>query len=43
MVLNGTVPADELADMIEHSWERVVVELPLTTRDRLQGFHQDQP
>ncbi|MGW1289587.1 MmcQ/YjbR family DNA-binding protein [Streptomyces sp. NPDC002586] len=43
VVLDGTVPADELADMIEHSWERVVAGLPRTTRDRLQRLHQGQP
>lgn len=36
VVLDGTVPDDELADMIEHSWERVVAGLPRTTRERLQ-------
>ncbi|SHL84015.1 MmcQ/YjbR family DNA-binding protein [Streptomyces yunnanensis] len=43
VALDGTVPADELADMIEHSWDRVVAGLPRTTRDRLQRLHQDQP
>ncbi|WP_039629547.1 MmcQ/YjbR family DNA-binding protein [Streptomyces sp. 769] len=43
VALDGTVPADELADMIEHSWDRVVAHLPRTTRDRLQRLHQDQP
>ncbi|MEU2869174.1 MmcQ/YjbR family DNA-binding protein [Streptomyces olivoreticuli] len=35
VTLDGTVPGDELADMIRHSWERVVAGLPRTTRDRL--------
>ncbi|MFE1777231.1 MmcQ/YjbR family DNA-binding protein [Streptomyces sp. NPDC059008] len=43
VVLDGTVPTDELADMIEHSWERVVAGLPRITRDRLQRLHQGQP
>ncbi|MGV4930021.1 MmcQ/YjbR family DNA-binding protein [Streptomyces sp. BHT-5-2] len=43
VVLDGTVPADELADMIDHSWERVVAGLPRITRDQLQRLHQDQP
>ncbi|MFC4517298.1 MmcQ/YjbR family DNA-binding protein [Streptomyces ehimensis] len=42
VVLDGTVPAGELADMIEHSWERVVAGLPRATRDRLQRLHDGQ-
>ncbi|MEU3756475.1 MmcQ/YjbR family DNA-binding protein [Streptomyces olivoreticuli] len=43
VALDGTVPADELADMIEHSWERVVAGLPRTTRYRLQRLHGITP
>ncbi|WP_438297613.1 MmcQ/YjbR family DNA-binding protein [Streptomyces sp. HUAS TT7] len=43
VALDGTIPADELTDMIEHSWEHVVASLPRTTRHRLQRHHQDQP
>ncbi|MEU2867638.1 MmcQ/YjbR family DNA-binding protein [Streptomyces olivoreticuli] len=43
VVLDGTVPDDELADVIEHSWDRVVVGLPRTTRDRLQKLRGITP
>ncbi|MFD0378315.1 MmcQ/YjbR family DNA-binding protein [Streptomyces sp. NPDC127112] len=43
VVLDGTVPADELAEMIEYSWERVVAGLPRATRDRLGESHRDRP
>ena len=35
VVLDGSVPDDELADMIEHSYLRVVAGLPKATRFRL--------
>jgi predicted DNA-binding protein (MmcQ/YjbR family) len=35
--LDGDVPADELRDMIEHSYERVVAGLPKAVRVRLAG------
>ncbi|WP_367136831.1 MULTISPECIES: MmcQ/YjbR family DNA-binding protein [Streptomyces] len=43
VVLDGTVPADELAEMIEYSWERVVAGLPRATRDRLRELHRHRP
>ncbi|GGU99860.1 DNA-binding protein [Streptomyces albospinus] len=43
VVLDGTVPSDELADMIEYSWERVVAGLPRATRERLQRLLQNRP
>ncbi|MBO0655612.1 MmcQ/YjbR family DNA-binding protein [Streptomyces triculaminicus] len=33
--LDGTVPAEELTDMVAHAWEGVVAGLPPATRDRL--------
>lgn len=42
VVLDGTVPADELAEMIEYSWERVVAALPRASRDRLRGLRPDR-
>ncbi|WP_344960990.1 MmcQ/YjbR family DNA-binding protein [Streptomyces thioluteus] len=43
VVLDGTVPADELAEMIEHSWECVVAGMPRATRDRLRTRHGGRP
>ncbi|MGW1871202.1 MmcQ/YjbR family DNA-binding protein [Streptomyces mauvecolor] len=43
VVLDGTVPTDELTDMIEHSWEHVVASLPHTTRHRLRQLHRGRP
>ncbi|MQS16535.1 MmcQ/YjbR family DNA-binding protein [Streptomyces kaniharaensis] len=40
VLLDGTVPADELGEMIEHSWECVVAGLPHTVRERLRSLHQ---
>ncbi|MFI9237027.1 hypothetical protein [Streptomyces sp. NPDC053079] len=34
--LDGTVPQDEIAEMIDHSWERVVAKLSRGTRDLLR-------
>lgn len=36
MVLDGSVPAGELADWIDHSWELVVAGLPRAERERFQ-------
>ncbi|MEU1820242.1 hypothetical protein ABZ543_34445 [Streptomyces roseifaciens] len=36
----GTVLGDELADMIEYSWGRVVAGLPRAARERLQRLHE---
>jgi predicted DNA-binding protein (MmcQ/YjbR family) len=33
--LDGTVPADELAELVDHSWELVVARLPRRDRDAL--------
>jgi predicted DNA-binding protein (MmcQ/YjbR family) len=33
--LDGTVPGDELAELIDHSWELVVAKLPRRQRDPL--------
>jgi hypothetical protein len=33
--LDGTVPGDELAELIDHSWELVVAKLPRRQRDTL--------
>ncbi len=35
VVLDGTVPADEVRDMVEHSYRRVVAGLPKQARQRL--------
>ena len=35
--LNGTIDDDELREMIDHSYERVVEQLPHTQRTRLFG------
>lgn len=43
VALDGTVPADELAEMIEYSWERVVAGLPRTALDRLRELRRDRP
>ena len=39
VLLDGTVPSDEIRDMIEHSYRRVVESLPKATRQSLL----DQP
>ncbi|MEU3354561.1 MmcQ/YjbR family DNA-binding protein [Streptomyces sp. NPDC037389] len=36
VILDGTVPDEEIADMIEHSWHRTVDQLPEADRDRLR-------
>jgi predicted DNA-binding protein (MmcQ/YjbR family) len=33
--LDGSVPGDELADLVDHSWELVVARLPRRDRDAL--------
>jgi predicted DNA-binding protein (MmcQ/YjbR family) len=33
--LDGSVPADELAELVDHSWELVVAKLPRRDRDAL--------
>ena len=33
--LDGSVPADELAELVDHSWELVVAKLPRRDRDSL--------
>jgi predicted DNA-binding protein (MmcQ/YjbR family) len=33
--LDGSVPADELAELVDHSWELVVAKLPRRQRDAL--------
>ena len=35
VLLDGTVPADEIRDMVEHSYRRVVASLPKATRQQL--------
>lgn len=35
VVLDGEVPDDELREMVEHSWDRVVATLPKAVRARL--------
>ncbi|MFD9636191.1 MmcQ/YjbR family DNA-binding protein [Streptomyces violascens] len=35
VILDSTVPAEEITEMIHHSWERVVAGLPRATRNRL--------
>jgi len=35
VALDGSVPEDELLDLIGHSWELVVARLPRAQRDRL--------
>jgi predicted DNA-binding protein (MmcQ/YjbR family) len=32
--LDGSVPGDELAELVDHSWELVVAKLPRRDRDR---------
>ena len=34
--LDGSVPADELADLVDHSWDLVVSRLPRRDRDALR-------
>ncbi|MFC5725035.1 MmcQ/YjbR family DNA-binding protein [Streptomyces gamaensis] len=36
VVLNGTVPGDEIREMVEHSYDRVISGLPKAVRDRLR-------
>ncbi|MEU5188008.1 MmcQ/YjbR family DNA-binding protein [Streptomyces klenkii] len=36
VVLNGTVPVEEVREMVEHSYDRVVSGLPKAARDRLR-------
>lgn len=38
VVLDGTVPADEVREMVEHSYERVLLTLPKPTRQRLTAL-----
>jgi predicted DNA-binding protein (MmcQ/YjbR family) len=33
--LDGSVPSDELAELVDHSWELVVAKLPRRDRDQL--------
>jgi predicted DNA-binding protein (MmcQ/YjbR family) len=35
--LDGSVPADELAELADHSWELVVAKLPRRDRDALRA------
>jgi predicted DNA-binding protein (MmcQ/YjbR family) len=35
VLLDGSVPGDELRDMVEHAYRRVVAGLPKATRERL--------
>jgi predicted DNA-binding protein (MmcQ/YjbR family) len=35
--LDGSVPADELAELVDHSWELVVAKLPRRDRDALRA------
>jgi predicted DNA-binding protein (MmcQ/YjbR family) len=37
VVLDGSVPEEEVRDMVEHSYERVVESLPKLVRTRLAG------
>ena len=37
VLLDGTIPTDELTDMIAHSYQQVVAGLPKVDRDRLAG------
>ncbi|MFJ3728396.1 MmcQ/YjbR family DNA-binding protein [Streptomyces sp. NPDC090045] len=43
VILDGTVPAEELAEMIGHSWAWVVAKLPRPARERLQLLHSGRP
>ena len=36
--LDGSVPADELAELVDHSWELVVAKLPRRDRDALRAL-----
>ncbi|MEV5379374.1 MmcQ/YjbR family DNA-binding protein [Streptomyces nondiastaticus] len=38
VILDGTVPDEELTDMIDHSWHRTVDQLPKADRERLRGL-----
>ena len=35
VLLDGTVPADEVAELVRHAWEQVVAGLKRTDRERL--------
>ena len=35
--LDGSVPGDELAELVDHSWELVVAKLPRHEREALGG------
>ncbi len=35
VILDGTIPDDEIDEMVSHSYERVVAGLPKATRERL--------
>jgi predicted DNA-binding protein (MmcQ/YjbR family) len=35
--LDGSVPTDELAELVDHSWELVVAKLPRRDRDALRA------
>jgi predicted DNA-binding protein (MmcQ/YjbR family) len=37
VTLDGSVPSDEVHDMITHSWDRVVLGLPKAVRERLSS------
>ncbi|MEI5102766.1 MmcQ/YjbR family DNA-binding protein [Streptomyces sp. PmtG] len=43
VILDGTVPDEELAEMIDHSWEHVVAGLPRAARERLHRLRGAQP
>ncbi|WP_063801908.1 MmcQ/YjbR family DNA-binding protein [Streptomyces sp. WM6378] len=43
VVLDGTVSDGELADMIDHSWERVVARLSRATREQLLRLRAGLP
>jgi predicted DNA-binding protein (MmcQ/YjbR family) len=36
--LDGSVPADELAELVDHCWELVVAKLPRRDRDALRAL-----
>jgi predicted DNA-binding protein (MmcQ/YjbR family) len=38
VTLDGSVPDDELLELIDHSYELVVARLPRAERDKLQGM-----
>ncbi|MFC0843605.1 MmcQ/YjbR family DNA-binding protein [Streptomyces noboritoensis] len=39
VILDGTVPAEELTEMVHHSWGCVVAALPRAARDRLRTLN----